>query len=73
MRHRFAVDPEDFVNVEASATPGRWNVKLWPANEGESIVIDSHRTKAAADGQAGAISAVFVSWILSLDHEVVER
>lgn len=73
MGHHLIVDPEDFVNVEASAVPGRWEVRLWPADEGQSLTIDSHRTKASADAQADAIRTIFVSWLHELDHEVTQR
>jgi hypothetical protein len=65
-----SIDPEDFVDVEASVTPGRWSVRLWPADEGEPFTIDSHRSKDAADAQADTVRAIFATWVRALDHDV---
>ena len=70
--NRPSIDPEDFANVEASATPGRWDVRLWPADQGEPFTIESHRSKDSADAQAGAVRAIFATWVRALDHDVTD-
>lgn len=70
--NRPSIDPEDFANVEASATPGRWDVQLWPADHGGPFTIDSHRSKDAADAQAGAVRAIFATWVRALDGRTTE-